>query len=274
MARTLNILESDFVTACQFWAEKGMVGISGLQNTEAHISESYKTDERPNYTVHEITRYMENYEISGLFNYTQQQFGRLLKHDELSSLFGLYDWLGLPVSVIKIIIEHCVKNEHRNVRYIEKVCLNCAQDGVDSDEKATEYINRYSIYHKILKAYGHTKRNPTKPEIKYMSKWLGEYGFSLELIIEACERTILAIGEPKFAYTEKILKNWLDKGVKTIEDADGISREMNIEYRKNTDKQANGTAESKPKNKFINFQQRDIDYDELENMLFEHMMSK
>ncbi|MEI3524765.1 MAG: hypothetical protein V8Q27_00480 [Eubacteriales bacterium] len=53
-------------------------------------------------------------------------------------------------------------------------------------------------YFKILKAFGISSRNPVEVEIACMDKWLKEYGFSMELITEACSRTMAAIHQPSF----------------------------------------------------------------------------
>lgn len=51
-----------------------------------------------------------------------------------------------------------------------------------------------------------------------MDKWLKDYGFSLEVISEACSRTMAAIHQPSFPYTDKILASWKKQGVKSLSD--------------------------------------------------------
>lgn len=41
-------------------------------------------------------------------------------------------------------------------------------------------------------------------EIAYIRKWSEEYGFALEVILEACDRTMNAIHQPSFDYTDSI----------------------------------------------------------------------
>ncbi len=55
-------------------------------------------------------------------------------------------------------------------------------------KEQTTLYNR--AYFRILKAFGISGRNPVEAEIAFMKKWLKEYGFSMELITEACSRTI------------------------------------------------------------------------------------
>ncbi len=44
-----------------------------------------------------------------------------------------------------------------------------------------------------------------------MDTWLKTYGFSMEIIQEACSRTVLQTGQASFQYTDKILEGWKKK---------------------------------------------------------------
>lgn len=49
-------------------------------------------------------------------------------------------------------------------------------------------------------------RGPASAELDYIRKWLEDGNFELDLILEACNRTISAIHQPSFEYTDKIRK--------------------------------------------------------------------
>ena len=65
---------------------------------------------------------------------------------------------------------------------------------------------------------GISGRNPVDNEITYIDTWRKTYGFDLELIQEACSRTVLSTGQPSFQYADKILSGWKKKNVHTLED--------------------------------------------------------
>ena len=52
------------------------------------------------------------------------------------------------------------------------------------------------------------------------NKWVGEYGFDIELVKAACSKTISAIQKPSFEYTDSILANWRKKDVHTLKDVE------------------------------------------------------
>ena len=125
-----------------------------------------------------------------------------------------------------------------------------------------------------MKAFGLNSRKPAAPEQKLMDKWFKEYGFSREIVLEACSRTITAIHNPSFQYADKILTDWKKAGVKRAEDIRELdsrrylsTEEKNEERGKRLQKYAAAAASrqgaGKAPNQFHNFKQRDTDYDAL-----------
>lgn len=51
------------------------------------------------------------------------------------------------------------------------------------------------------------------PELKYIEKWLDTYDFTLELVLEACRRTMERLHKPNFEYADRILQRWSDQHV-------------------------------------------------------------
>lgn len=53
-----------------------------------------------------------------------------------------------------------------------------------------------------------------------MDRWLNTYGFTIDLITEACQRTVSKIGQPSFQYAEGILSKWKEQGVRSMADVE------------------------------------------------------
>ena len=95
------------------------------------------------------------------------------------------------------------------MRYIETVALAWAEEGINTVTMAKESNSRYAKeYFTIFKAMGISGRNPVDTSITYIDTWRKTYGFDLELIQEACSRTVLSTGQPSFQYADKILSGW------------------------------------------------------------------
>ena len=49
---------------------------------------------------------------------------------------------------------------------------------------------------------------PTVKEAEFITRWLKDYGFTTDIILEACNRTVMATDKHRFEYAERILKSW------------------------------------------------------------------
>jgi DNA replication protein DnaD len=96
------------------------------------------------------------------------------------------------------------------------------------------------------------------------------FGFSDEIITEACNRTILRTQKPDFKYTDKILETWFKKDVKSHTDITRLDEEFNKANKtSDTNKVTNMVKPTTP-NKFNQFPQRTYtaqDYADLERKL-------
>lgn len=150
--------------------------------------------------------------------------------------------------------------------YIKKVGLAWAEQKIVTVNQAKEETNLYNRnYFTILRAFGIKNRNPLEKEIQYMNLWMNQYGFTLDIISEACSRTVLSTGKASFSYADSILESWFKKGVHHLSDIDSLDQSFQ-------QKKAAKAADSNPrptqtKNKFNNFHQRNYNMAELEKQL-------
>ena len=104
--------------------------------------------------------------------------------------------------------------------------------------------------------------SPTAKEMEYITRWIKEYNFSTDIIIEACERTVLATDKHRFEYAESILNNWKRQNVQHKSDI------LKIDDMYQQRKKAAGTTAQKPaSNRFNQFPQNQYDFDALEQEL-------
>ena len=55
--------------------------------------------------------------------------------------------------------------------------------------------------------------SPTAKELEFINRWTRDYGFSTDIILEACERSSLATDKHRFEYAEGILNSWRQANV-------------------------------------------------------------
>lgn len=93
--------------------------------------------------------------------------------------------------IFGIPVEYCVSKGSTSIHYLKKVGLAWQESGirdVASAKQETTTFNKH--YYTILKAFGIRNRTPVEKEAEMMDRWLNIYGFTIDLITEACQRTV------------------------------------------------------------------------------------
>ncbi|MBQ9063529.1 MAG: DnaD domain protein [Eubacterium sp.] len=211
-------------------------------------------------------------DVRQIVTIAEQYLGRTLSSTDLNRLLYLYDELHFSVDLIDYLIEYCVLKEKRSMHYIEKVGLEWYNDGVKTTAEARERTITWSRdYFRILRAFGITNRSPVTKETAYMKKWLKDFGLSMELIREACERTVTQTGHARFDYADKILTSWHAAGVKSLAEVAVLDQKHTnrTSASQNPPGRAGGQlpSPSAAGNRFNNFTQRDYDFQSLEQQL-------
>ena len=211
-----------------------------------------------------VTSRMEEEGLSHLAFMADTYLGKPLSQTELNTLFYFYDRLHFPVDLIEYLLEYCVSNNKKSMRYIETVAISWFEQGIDTIDKAKEAMVIYNKnYYAVMKAFGISNRNPGPAEAAFIKKWLEEYSFDLAIILEACNRTIAAISQPSFPYADSILSRWKKAQVHTLDDIKTLDSQYTPTRKSNTrpTKETQGTPAA---NRFHNFEQRDYNYQDLE----------
>ena len=233
----------------------------------------------PVYSTEQVNRLAQDEEFSQLLYIAQKYMNKVFTPRDCQVFAYLYEGLSMSSELLEYLVEYCVQNGHISVRYMETVAMSWHEKGIRTALEAKDYsasYNRDSFA--VMKAFGINNRKPAAPEQKLMDKWFRDYGFSREVVLEACSRTITAIHNPSFQYADKILSDWQKAGVRglaDIKDLDakrtaareesGESREKRLQkYDSGVSSARQGSgARKNSSNQFHNFKQRDTDYDAL-----------
>ena len=233
----------------------------------------------PVYSTEQVNRLAQDEEFSQLLYIAQKYMNKVFTPRDCQVFAYLYEGLSMSSELLEYLVEYCVQNGHISVRYMETVAMSWHEKGIRTALEAKDYSASYSRdSFAVMKAFGINSRKPAAPEQKLMDKWFRDYGFSREVVLEACSRTITAIHNPSFQYADKILSDWQKAGVRglaDIKDLDakrtaareesGESREKRLQkYDSGVSSARQGSgARKNTSNQFHNFKQRDTDYDAL-----------
>lgn len=293
LADKLNCTENDILRAIRYWEKEGLLlletdgngEITGIlmttlapsENAESGKKEEAVTIEAASLPVYpsgepvkgrvteeRTAELVEKEEIQELTFIAEQYLGKMLTSTEVKKLLYFYDELHFTTELISYLIEYCAGLGKANMRYIEKVAYRWYNDGIKTVHDARNSVNNYNRdYFDILKAFGVSGRGPVDSEITFMKKWLNTWQFPLDVIKEACNRTVIQTGKNDFRYADGILKKWNTSGVRTLED---------IASSDATRPQAPPRSDRLPSSKkkktgFDYADQRTYDYDELKKQL-------
>lgn len=213
---------------------------------------------KPAYTADQLKKFKEQGNTAQLLFIAQAYVGKPLSVNDIKTIYFMQDVLHFSDDLIDYLIQYCVERGKKDFRYMEKVAINWAEEGITSPKEAQTVSSRYdrSVY-SVMNALGKSG-NPTNKELEYINRWNKEYGFTNDVIIEACERTVLATDKHRFEYADKILSSWKQENVH--HKADIISLDNHYQKQRNT-------APKQSTNRFNQFSQNTYDFEALEKEL-------
>lgn len=205
-------------------------------------------------------------ELKSLLFIAEQYLGKTLTKTDMEAITYFYDTLDMSADLIEYLIESCVEGGHNSIHYIQSVAVNWYEAGIHTKEEARQHSKAYNKnYYSILNAFGIKNRSVADAEAILIQKWLQEYQFSLDIILEACNRTIAKTHQPSFEYTDSILNNWHTKHVKTLEDIATLDSAFHQE--KQAQKTTSVPRQTSPTKNMNNFERRSYDMESLEARL-------
>ena len=294
IAEYFSMLESDVLKAFKYWDKAGLIKYTQIESgavllsigapkkkarekkiPQIETSREISMSSKPKYNPIELEMYKNDYaEIHDLFEFCEHTLGKTLSDTELSTLYSFYDWLMLPVELIKYLLEYCASNKHRRMKYIEAVAIDWAENNIKSVEQAKDYVNIFNKdYREIMSAMGLSGRSPATKELEFMDKWYKEWEMPLTLILESCSKTVIAVGKAQFEYADRILESWHNAGAKTLDDVKALESawsEKKAKPETSTPKKEMPTR----KNRFANYEQHVRDYDEIDRLEYERLKDK
>ncbi len=180
--------------------------------------------ELPEYTAQDIeTRVQGDAVFAGLVQEVQRMLGRMLSGGDLKTLFGIYDYIALPAEVILQLVQYCIDfrkgNRMPGLRQIEKEAYAWADMELVTLEQVEAYIrrrqertDRVEQFREELQLRG---RAMSDGERRYLESW-ADWGFGVDAVALAYDRTVLQTGGLKWPYMNSILKRWHEAGLHSL----------------------------------------------------------
>ena len=242
LAEFLNKNEYDVADALEFWEKEGILVKTGEEpkalaaavkpDVKKEEKAEIKKEEKPQVaqipvikpTMEQvITRQQECPELKYLFNQAQQMLGRTIGWDGQSRLLIIFDQYGLPADVILMLLGYLKSIGKTSSTEIAKLAKKWADEDIRTHERANEFIDRMNgastVYTELKSRFGLGHERPSTKQAQFISEWI-EMGFSVEMIAKAYDEMVDKTEKPSFAYVNRILVSWHEKGYSTTDDVE------------------------------------------------------
>lgn len=234
---------------------KTMEGYEILDVKEQEINNTYMPKLKPKLSEEKsIVERKRMAAISAINDSFFQGIMALSWYIDINTLFEKYNF---DEDVMIALFHECAERKALKKNYVFKVAESWYKGGVKTFEQLEDYQKKSEDMNKLktkIKSKLRFNRAFTEYEEQYISQWIEEYGYTFEEIDYAIKKT-LNKGTPSIGYINGILRNWNEKGYKTIKDI------LTAEENMTKDKMINGEIKKQTKDnnsnlKHKNYEQR------------------
>jgi DNA replication protein DnaD len=207
-------------SSMQYWLKTGVLRQNGATLTLASAQPSGSS--MPVYSGESIAmRATQDRMLAELFIQAERIRCKTLSPAEMNTLYNLYDTIGLPASVIALLLEYCQEAGKTGTQYMYVTGAAWAEEGITTAQAANEKIESLrrarALEGRVKSALGIDRALSTK-ERGFLSTWTESLGFGLDEIVYAFEQTVDNTGKLSFAYMNKVLQNSYEAGCRTVDD--------------------------------------------------------
>ncbi|MBQ8409530.1 MAG: DnaD domain protein [Clostridia bacterium] len=243
LAQLANCTEDEVRESLSFWRGTGIIEVTDGKKPQGNVTLAYtaesesktretservekkklkSADELPKYTSDELSALLEKrQETAMLINECQNIMGKIFNVREINVLIGLVDYLGLDCEYVMMLLTYCVTIGKNTLHYAEKTAFALYDAGITTGAQLSEELKRRenaaAAEGKIRALFGMGERAFTSKEKKFISAWINDMGYSVEIIEKAYEVTADATGKGSFAYANAVLERWNVAGLRTLD---------------------------------------------------------
>ncbi len=174
-----------------------------------------------------LERRSESPEFAYLLDEISARLGRPLSPNDMETLLYLFDTAGLPAEVLLMVVGYAASNGRCAMRYIEKVALDWADQGIVTMAAAEEHLCRMERSQQALQMLTEIcglSKVPTGIAARDAAeKWLLDWQIAHDVLRLAHDVCVQKTGKFQVRYIDRILENWREQGADTAEKAAALS---------------------------------------------------
>ncbi len=162
----------------------------------------------------------------------QNLCGKMLTPTDVSRIVSLRKELGYDSETILLLFFYLSEKldavgRRLTVSYAEKSAYTLHHKGIRTAGQLQDYIRKTeeknSLAFRFRRLFGMGDRKATNKEQRFFAKWTEDWQMPFELIETAYEISVDKTGSASLDYISKILSEWHEKGIATVEQAEAES---------------------------------------------------
>lgn len=274
ISKEINISLKDVKASLDYLQEKGLIimmeeGFYIVDLQEKEVMELYTPKVTASKEMIEANQKKNNKREKIINDIESMYFAGNMKAEWYKKIILWFEKYNFSNEAMLGIFSHCFSDEVKPIAYVETVVKSMADKGVITINDLSKQIVNYDKKSKIIK-FVKTELNLhkalTKPQERIVEKWIFDYNYDKEQIKLVIDKTINAqnVG---FNYLDKIITEWYQQGLKTVEDILKYEKENKEKLeekkkeknnRKTTNNITSNNVENREQRKYEDFQVFDL----------------
>lgn len=262
LSKKLNLDFKIIQDAIKYWEELGVITkkntgyiINNIQEIELH--KLYKP--KVSLSADALKQTAQNqYRAKAIENINNEFFQGIMSPSWYSDIDLWFKKYGFDEEVMIALFRYCFNRSALHRNYIQTVADSWYKNNIKTFNDLERYYEKQEklnvLYKSIAKKLGYN-RQLTQYEQAYVEKWSIDFGFSFDIIEIALKKTT-SKANPNFDYLDKLLTDWHDRGLKTVNEIQAFLLELK--------QKKNNIKDLEKKSGYKNYDQRK--YDNLNNL--------
>ena len=137
-----NVLLTSGSVQAQNTAGSSMIS-AAAQRVQTTPQEATPVYTKPAYSLDQLREFKEREETSQLLFIAEAYIGKPLTPSEIKTILFFTDVLHFSDDLIDYLLQYCVERGKKDFKYIEKVAVNWAEEGITTPKQAQKFSTRY-----------------------------------------------------------------------------------------------------------------------------------
>ncbi|MBR5139997.1 MAG: DnaD domain protein [Clostridia bacterium] len=240
-----------------FWEEAGVIKES--DTAEPTVSVEYKTDDAPEESAASIAKKIKDDGLASLISECARIMDKpMLSTAETKKIVNIYSQYGLNEEYIITLAAYLKERNRLTANRLADEAESLSKKGITCTEELEIYIDKSAKlsdaewqYKRVIGIFG---RALSPVESEMAERWFSTYAYSEEIVKLAFGIATRSNIKLEISYMDAIIKNWYEKGCRTIADCTAESERFSLEWKSKNlgttvSNQAEGPSRRKQKEK-------------------------